>query len=69
MSTFARTVLDIAAEVESAETRLKEAILAAAREGDCARVIDIVSRWMTVPATEVLPEGEPSGAGEEARRC
>ncbi len=51
---YARAVLDIAAEVEAAETRIKAEILKAAAAGDCPRVTDIVTRWMNGPATEVL---------------
>jgi hypothetical protein len=51
---FARAVLAAAAEVEAAENSIKLAILDAAKSGDCARVIDIVTRWTKGPATEVL---------------
>jgi len=51
---FVRSVLTIAAEVEQAENAIKDAILEAARAGDCAAVIDIVTRWKTRPATQVL---------------
>lgn len=49
-----QVLLDIAAEVEAVEARLKEQIIAAARAGDCALVIDIVQRWQTEPPAEVL---------------
>jgi hypothetical protein len=51
---FARTVLDVAAQVEAAETLIKQAILDAAQAGDCGRIIDIVTRWQRLPAAEVL---------------
>jgi hypothetical protein len=50
----ARAVLAVAAEVEAAEAAIKQAILDAARAGDCARVIDLVARWQTTPPGEVL---------------
>lgn len=53
-SMFARTVLDMAAEVESAEMRIKFDVLKAAEAGDMNKIIDIVTRWVTEPATEVL---------------
>lgn len=53
-SAFARSVLNVAAEVDAAETRIKQAILDAANEGDAPRVVEIVTRWQQVPATEVL---------------
>ncbi len=46
---FARAVLDEATRVEGAELVIKNEVLAAARKGDCARVVDIVSRWLTEP--------------------
>ena len=55
---FARTVFDIAAQVEAAETQIKQALIDAARAGDCDRVIDLVTRWQTCPSCEVLaPNG------------
>ena len=51
---FAHTLLGIAAELDAAEAAIKEALLAAARGGDMARVITILERWQTRPATEVL---------------
>ncbi len=51
---FARTLLGIAAQVEADESAIKQAILDAARAGDCARIIDIVTRWQTSPPAEVL---------------
>lgn len=55
---YARALLDIAAEVEAAEARIKAELLRAAAAGDCQRVADIVLRWMKSPATEVLADGE-----------
>lgn len=49
-----QTLLDIAAEVESVEARLKQLILDAARAGDCDRVIEIVEKWLDRPPAEVL---------------
>ena len=60
-SQFARSVLNIAAEVEAAENEIKNEILRAARVGDTAAVITIVTRWQTLPATEVLAEGSSCG--------
>jgi hypothetical protein len=54
---FAKFVLAAAAETEAAETEIKQAILDAATAGDCARVIDIVTRWQRLPASEVLGDG------------
>lgn len=56
MSTAALAValLDAAAEVERHEAAIKQVILDAAKSGDCARVIDIVTRWQSMPAAEVL---------------
>lgn len=53
---LARSVLALAAQVEAAELDIKRAILAAARTGDSARVELIVSRWLTLPAAQVLSE-------------
>jgi hypothetical protein len=46
---FARTLVAEATRVEAAELVIKNEVLAAARKGDCARVMDIVSRWLTEP--------------------
>jgi hypothetical protein len=51
---LARTVLEIAAEVERDERRIKHEILEAAGRGDLAAVIRIVRRWLEVPVREVL---------------
>jgi hypothetical protein len=51
---FARTVLSVAAEVEAAESAIKQTILEAARAGDTASIINIITRWMSTPAIEVL---------------
>jgi hypothetical protein len=53
-SAYTKTVLDIAAEVEAAEMNIKNEILAAADAGDCARITDIVTRWLGTPPAEVL---------------
>ncbi len=50
---LARTLLDLALEVEEAELRIKEAILQAAQRGDVALVETIITRWMTDPPVEV----------------
>jgi hypothetical protein len=52
--TFARTLLDTAAQVEAAEDAIKKEILRAADAGDCARVASIVTRWIDMPSVEVL---------------
>ncbi|MCC7389649.1 MAG: hypothetical protein IT431_12870 [Phycisphaerales bacterium] len=49
-----RALLDIAAEVEADETRLKRHILDAARAGDTGTVIAIVEQWLTTPPAVVL---------------
>ncbi len=51
---LANALLDAAAEVERHEAAIKQAVLDAARAGDCARVIDILTRWQSMPAAEVL---------------
>ncbi len=69
---FASAVFRVAAEVEAAEAEIKSAILAAARAGDCAAVIDIVERWQSGPAVEVLlPPASPpeSPPGNPLDRC
>lgn len=50
-----RAVLDIAAEVERDEANIKAAILDAANAGDSAQVVEIMARWSTLPASQVLP--------------
>ena len=47
-------ILAAAAEVEAAETRLKQEILAYARAGDCPAVIGIIERWLAGPPAEAL---------------
>lgn len=49
-----QVLLDIASEVEAVETRLKEQIIAAARAGDCDRVVALAEQWLTKPPAEVL---------------
>lgn len=61
---LARTVLEIAAEVERDERRIKHEILEAAGLGDLAAVIRIVRRWLDVPVREVLAFAvERAGSG------
>lgn len=55
-SVSARVLLDVAAEVEAAEIAIKQALLDAAEAGDLEAVKDIVRRWQTLPATQVLPD-------------
>lgn len=66
MSAFAKSIFDAAAEVEAAEMSIKHAILRAAEAGDSARIIDIVTRWLDTPPTEVLSsmELDPCGGRE-----
>jgi hypothetical protein len=68
---FARAVLAAAAEVEAAENNIKSAMLDAAKAGDCARIIDIITRWTNGPATEVLAHacGSEQKEGESARNA
>ncbi len=51
---FARQLLQTAQEVEAAEGAIKAELRRAAQAGENARVIDILTRWETVPAVEVL---------------
>ena len=48
--TAARAILALAAELELTETAIKHELLAAARSGDCARVIALVGRWLRLAA-------------------
>lgn len=64
-----REILRVAHEVEAAEGAIKAELLRAAQAGENARVIDILTRWETVPAVEVLkspatPEHGLIDAGE-----
>ena len=59
---LARALLDIATEVEAAEQQLKEQILQAAADGECARVTTIVESWLTEPPTELLARTLPSSS-------
>ena len=61
-TTFAKSLLAAAAEVEAAELSIKHEILRAAESGDCGRVTDIVTRWLNSPAVGVL-----AGSGPEAQ--
>lgn len=57
---LAEVVLQVAGEVEEAELRIKDAILAAAERGDTERVARIVRRWKIEPPAAVaagLEEG------------
>jgi heme-degrading monooxygenase HmoA len=54
MGMFARQLLQTAQEVEAAEGAIKAELRRAAQAGENARVIDILTRWETVPAVEVL---------------
>lgn len=49
-----REIVRLADEIERSEAAIKSAILSAARAGDCATVITIVTRWQTCPVTDVL---------------
>lgn len=49
-----QVLLDIAAEVEAVEIRLKQQVLEAARAGDLAKVISITEKWLIEPPAEVL---------------
>lgn len=57
ISLAADQILRIAHEVEAAEAAIKAEVVRAAQAGDCGRVVDVVTRWMTAPATEVLKVG------------
>ncbi len=54
MGMFARQLLQTAQEVEAAEGAIKAELRRAAQAGENGRVIDILTRWETVPAVEVL---------------
>lgn len=51
---FARNLLSIAAEVEAAESEIKQAIVTAARAGDCSVVVDIMTAWADRPPADVV---------------
>ena len=51
---FVRVVLATAADVEADERRIKQAILEAAERGDTLAVAEIVTRWQSMPAKDVL---------------
>lgn len=57
---FARTVLDIAAQVEAAEAQLKDLLIDAAKSGDMDRVVALVTAWKSCPAEEVLAHNGPT---------
>lgn len=50
---LASGILEVAEEVVAAERKIKEAVLEAARAGDCSRVVELVSQWLEEPAVEV----------------
>lgn len=69
MSMFARQLLQTAHEVEAADAAIKAELRRAAQAGETDRIIDILTRWETVPAIEVLkspetPEHRLIDAGE-----
>ena len=49
-----QVLLNIAAEVDADETRIKQEVLKAARAKDHDRVINIVEEWLAKPPAEVL---------------
>lgn len=51
---FARTLLDLTAELDANELRIRSAIRDALAKGDLARAIDILDRWDNVPVSDVL---------------
>ncbi len=53
LAPLGRALLAAADETERAEARLKREIIEAARAGDCARVIDIATRWLERPPVEI----------------
>lgn len=59
---YARTVLDLSAEVERADAAIKAEILRAARAGDSQRVAQVVERWLSLPVAEVLAPSSPKPA-------
>lgn len=59
---FVRTLLDTTADVERAETAIKAEILRAARAGDSERVVAVVTRWNSLPVSEVLSPSPPKPA-------
>jgi hypothetical protein len=55
---FARTVLDMAAQVEAAEMGIKFEVLKAAEAGDMNRIIRIMTDWVNQPAVDVLKKSK-----------
>lgn len=53
---FARTLIDVAGEVESAEAELKRQVLAAAEAGDINTVRRITRQMVERPPVEVLAQ-------------
>ncbi len=52
---LAKTLLEVAMEVERDELRIKRVILDAARRGDAGEVVRIILRWLELPVGRVLP--------------
>jgi len=57
---YAQTLLDLAAQVERDEARIKRHILHAARRRDHARVERLVTRWLRLPVSQVIDEDDIS---------
>lgn len=51
---MAKAVLEIADEIERAETAIKKELLNAAKDNDLNRIKTIVSRWISEPVSNVL---------------
>ncbi len=51
---LAKTLLEVAMEVERDELRIKRVILDAARRGDVGEVERIILRWLELPVGRVL---------------
>lgn len=51
---LARTLLEVAAEVDRDEQCLKRALIEAAEQGDAPQVRALIAVWMDRPAREVL---------------
>ena len=58
-SVSARTIIEIAMDVEAIERRIREVIKEAAERGDTTTIITVVDRWNTLPAVEVLSGDGP----------
>ena len=55
---IARTVLEIADEIERTEMAIKKELLKTARNGDVQRIEEIVKRWISEPVSNVLSDDE-----------